>query len=88
MVNSTGTTTLTLPRTIGETMEFDQPLELSSIAIISGELGPGFLLFDDNGTMSVCTKITSDEEGNLKYDFMTTTLDTEIDIQNALSQSY
>lgn len=88
MVNNTGTTSSTLPRTIGEIMEFDQPLELASIAIISGELGPGFLLFDDNGTMSVCIEVTSDDEGNLNYKFMTTTLDTEIDIQNALSQSY
>lgn len=88
MVNNTGTTSSTLPRTIGEVMEFDQPLELASIAIISGELGPGFLLFDNDGTMSVCTEITSDEEGNLKYKFMTTTLDTEVDIQNLLSQNY
>lgn len=88
MVNNTGTTSSKLPRTIGEIMEFDQPLELSSIAIISGELGPGFLLFDDDGTMSICTKVSANEEGDLTYHFMTTTLDTEIDIQSILLQSY
>lgn len=87
-MNNVGTTTYTLPRTIGETMDFDDPLELASIAIISGELSKGFLLFDVDGTMGICSNITLDEEGNPTYQFRTSTLNTEIDVQNILSQNY
>lgn len=88
MVNNTGTTTSKLPRTIGRAIEFNELSGLSSVTIISGELGLGFLLFDEDGTVSVCTETMADEQGNLSYEFTTTTLDTEIDIQDALSQSY
>lgn len=88
MDNNIGTTNQTLPRVIGETMDFDTPLELSSITILSGELSLGFLLFDDNGTMAVCSKIIVGDTGDPTYTFKTSTKDTEIDIHNILLGSY
>lgn len=88
MNNNIGTTSYTLPRIIGNIMNFDDPLELASISVISGELSLGFLLFDNDGTMGVCTKITYDSENNPTYEFRTSTLNAEIDVQNILSQSY
>ena len=88
MVNNIGTTSTVLPIIIGEIKEFATSESIATIAISSGELGLGFLLFDSDGTMSVCTKITADEEGNPSYTFTTSSISADAVIKNALSESY
>ena len=88
MANNIGTTSTTLPRTIGTTMDFDTNQELTSITAISGEVDIGFMLFDNDGTMAICTGFTRDQENNPIYTFRTSTLNTEIDVQAILSQRY
>lgn len=87
MNNNVATTSIRLPRTIGDTMEFDELEELSSISRVSGELSVGMLLFDIDGTMAACTAITTVDEDRV-YTFKTLTLNTEIDIQDILAQGY
>lgn len=88
MANNIGITSEKLPRTIGNTMEFDTTPELSSISLITGELDLGCMIFDADGTMGVCTGFRRDENNNPIYTITTTTLNTEIDIQTILSKSY
>lgn len=88
MANNIGITSEKLPRVIGETMDFDTTSELSSITIVTGEMDLGCLIFDEDGTMGVCSGFRRDESNNPIYTVQTTTLNTEIDVQDLLSQSY
>lgn len=88
MANNIGITSEKLPRVIGETMDFDTISEISSITMITGEMDLGCLIFDEDGTMGVCSGFKRDESNNPIYTVQTTTLNTEIDVQDLLSQSY
>lgn len=85
MGNNIGTIGILLPRTIGDTITVTTP---SSVTIISGYTDVGFIVFDNDGTMGVCTSFTRDANDNPIYVFRTCTLNTEIDIQSILAQSY
>ena len=73
------------PRAIGETLNITDPSVLNAV---SGEVDIGFMAFDTDGTLGVCTAFTRDQGGNPTYTFRTSSLNTEIDVQNILSQSY
>lgn len=73
------------PRVIGETLNITDPSVLNNV---SGEVDLGFIAFDTDGTMAVCTAFSRDQQDNPIYTFRTTSLNTEIDVQNILSQSY
>ena len=88
MANNVGITSEKLPRIIGETMDFDTTSEVSSITLITGELDLGCIIFDEDGTMGVCSGFRRDENDNPIYTIRTTTLNTEIDVSEILSQSY
>lgn len=88
MSNNIGITTETLPRTIGQTVEFDTTGEWNSITMISGQLDLGAIIFDEDGTMGVCSKFTRDENNNPIHTVRTTTLNTQIDVQAILGKSY
>lgn len=88
MANNIGTTTSTLSRTIGGTTVITDPLNTSGITIISGQLGVGAMIFDSNGTMGVCTAFELNQSQTYDYTFRTSSLNTEIDIQTMLGQSY
>lgn len=88
MANNVGITTESLPRTIGQTMDFDTTGEWSSITMFSGQLDLGAIIFDENGTMGVCSSFTRDENNNPIYTIRTMTLDTQIDVQTILGKSY
>ena len=89
MSNNIGITTETLPRTIGQTVEFDTTGEWNSITMISGQLDLGAIIFDEDGTMGVCSEFTRDDNNNNPlYTIRTTTLNTQIDVQAILGKSY
>lgn len=88
MANNIGITTESLPRTIGQTIDFDTTDEWSSITMFSGQLDLGAIVFDENGTMGVCSEFNRDENNNPIYTIRTTTLDTQIDVQAILSKRY
>lgn len=88
MANNIGVTTEVLPRTIGQTIEFDTTGEWSSITMFSGQLDLGAIVFDGNGTMGVCSEFNRDENNNPIYTIRTTTLNTQIDVQAILSKRY
>lgn len=88
MANNIGITTENLPRTIGQTIEFDTTDEWSSITMFSGQLDLGAIVFDEKGTMGVCSEFNRDENNNPIYTIRTTTLDTQIDVQAILSKRY
>ena len=81
LINST----VKFSRTIGQTINVTNPSLINSI---SGSMDVGFIAFDVDGTMAVCTSFTRDQQDNPIYTFKTTSLNTEIDITNILSQSY
>ena len=85
MANNIGTVSSLLSRTIGNTTTITNP---ALITAVSGFADVGFIAFDNNGTMGVCTSFTRDANDNPTYIFRTCSLDTEIDVQNILSQSY
>jgi hypothetical protein len=85
MANNIGVTSTTLSRTIGNSTTINNA---SSITAISGYVDVGFIVFDNDGTLGICTSFTRDQQDNPTYVFRTCSLDTEIDIQNILSQSY
>lgn len=88
MANNIGITTLKLPRVIGETVEYDTTEEWTSVTMITGELDLGCIIFDNDGTMGVCSAFNRDSNNNPIYTIKTTTLNTQIDITNILSKSY
>lgn len=85
MANNIGTISTTLSRTIGETITVTDGSLLTSV---SGYVDIGFIAFDNDGTMGVCTSFERDENDEPIYKFRTCTLNTEIDVQNILSQNY
>lgn len=85
MANNIGAIGSTLPRTIGDTVTIT---DASTITAVSGFVDVGFIAFDNNGTMAVCTSFTRDTSDNPIYVFRTCSLDTDIDIQSVLSQNY
>ena len=88
MSNNIGITTESLPRIIGQTMDFDTTGEWSSITMFSGQLDLGAIIFDENGTMGICSGFTRDENNNPIYTIRTMSLDTQIDVQAILGKSY
>ena len=88
MANNVGVTTIKLPRVIGETVDFDTTDEWTSVTMITGELDLGCIVFDNDGTMGVCSGFRRDSNNNPIYTIRTSTLNNEIDINNILSQSY
>lgn len=88
MANNIGITTETLPRIIGQTVDFDTTGEWNSITMFSGQLDLGAIIFDETGTMGVCSSFTRDDDNNPIYTVRTTTLDTQIDVQSILGKSY
>lgn len=88
MANNIGITTVKLPRTLGETIDFDATDELASITLITGEMDLGCMIFDGDGTLGICTSFTRDESGNPIYTIETKSLNAEVDVQNILSQNY
>jgi hypothetical protein len=85
MANNIGTISTKLSRTIGDTITVTDG---SLITAVSGFADVGFMAFDNDGTMGVCTSFTRDESDNPIYIFRTCSLNTEIDTQNILSESY
>ena len=85
MGNNIGTISTTLPRIIGNTITVTNA---SLITAVSGFVDVGFIVFDNDGTMGVCTSFTRDAQGNPIFIFRTCSLNTEIDIQSILAQSY
>lgn len=85
MANNVGTVSTLLSRTIGNNTTITNA---SAITAVSGFADVGFIAFDNNGTMGVCTSFTRDAQDNPTYIFRTCSLNTEIDIQSILSQSY
>lgn len=88
MANNVGVTTLKLPRVIGGTIDFDTTDEWTSVTMITGQLDLGCMVFDNDGTMGICSGFKRDDNDNPIYTIRTSTLNTEIDIQNILSKSY
>lgn len=85
MSNNIGVTSTTLSRTIGNTTTINGA---GTITALSGYIDVGFMVFDDDGTMGICTSFTRDANEQPVYVFRTCSLNTEIDVQNILSQSY
>ena len=85
MANNIGTVGTLLSRTIGATTSITDG---TLITAVSGFADIGFIGFDSNGTMGVCTSFTRDLQDNPTYVFRTCSLNTEIDIQSILAQSY
>ena len=88
MANNIGVTSLKLPRVIGETVDFDISSEWDSVTMITGDLDLGCMIFDNDGTLSICTNFTRDDNDNPIYTLRTSSLNTEIDIQSMLSKNY
>ena len=84
-MNNIGTISISLPRTIGNTLTVTDG---NSINAISGFVDVGFIAFDNNGSMGVCTAFSRDSQDNPTYVFRTCSLDTDIDIQSVLSVGY
>lgn len=86
MENNIGVTSVTLSRIIGDISTITDG---TAITAISGFVDVGFIVFDGDGTMGVCTAFTrSEEDDSPIYTFRTCTLNTEIDVQTMLSKSY
>lgn len=79
MSNNVGTVSVTLSRTIGNTTTITNAAQITAI---SGYADVGFIAFDNDGTVGVCTSFTRDGNGDPTYTFRTCSLNTEIDIQN------
>lgn len=87
MKNNSGTTSEVLTKTLGATQDFDKD-NVDTITLISGELGLGFILFDKDGTMAICSELDEDDEGNPIYRFVISALSAETLINLLLGQSY
>ena len=85
MSNNIGWITRKLSRTIGDEITITSPDEVNTI---SGELDVGYIVYDDDGTMGVCSEFTRDDSGNPTFKIKTTSLNTEIDIETILGKSY
>lgn len=85
MSNNIGTIGTILSKTIGETTTVT---DSNLLTAMSGFVDVGFIAFDDDGTMGVCTSFTRDISGNATYIFRTCSTNAEIDNEDMLSQSY
>lgn len=85
MANNIGTVSSTLSRVIGGSTVITDG---SAINAVSGFADVGFIAFDNDGTMGICTSFARDEADNPIYTFRTCTLNTEIDIQSVLGENY
>lgn len=85
MSNNIGVTSTTLSRTIGNNTIINGA---GTITALAGYIDVGFMVFDGDGTMGICTSFTRDANDQPVYTFRTCSLNTEIDVQNILSQSY
>lgn len=85
MVNNIGTISTTLPRTVGSMINV---MNGSTITAVSGYVDIGFIVFDNNGTMAICTSFTRDADDNPIYAFRTCTLNTAIDTKQMLTANY
>lgn len=85
MSNNVGWINEKLPRKVGVETTITDP---SIIDKISGSLDLGFIVYDDDGTMGVCSEFTRDETGEPTYKIKTVSLNTEIDIVAILRKSY
>lgn len=85
MANNVGTVSSTLSRTIGGTTTVN---DAANINALSGFVDVGFIAFDNNGTMGVCTSFTRNQNDEPVYVFRTCSLNTEIDVQSILEESY
>lgn len=85
MANNIGTISTILPRTIGETVIIKNGEDVNAV---SGFVDEGFIGFDSNGTMAICTLFARDDQDNPEYTFRICSINTEIDIHQILSESY
>ena len=85
MANNIGAIGTTLSRTIGNPTTITDG---SLINAVSGYVDVGFIGFDNDGTMGICISFTRDQQDNPIYVFKTVSLNTEIDIQSILGESY
>lgn len=88
MANNIGVTSLKLPRTIGETVDYDTTDEWTSVTMITGELELGCIIFDEDGTMGVCSASNRDASNNPIYTIRTSSVNTQIDVTSILKQDY
>lgn len=88
MVNNIGTTTETLSRTIGDTISVTDPLNEGKISMITGQLDIGVIVTDSDGTIGIVISYSTNDNGKLVYTIRTASVNTEIDVQEILSQSY
>ena len=80
MVNNVGKTTKTLNINLGGSTIFEPE---DNLTIITGEVGLGLLIFDEDGTLGVISAYTDNES-----DFTVTTYAKSIDIETILSLTY
>lgn len=88
MANNIGVTNLKLSRVIGGLTSYDASSNVSSVTMVSGDLDLGCMIFDDDGTLGICTNLSRDDNNNPIYTIRTSSLNTEIDIQSMLSNNY
>lgn len=80
MVNNIGYTTTKLTQTIGDMTTFGTTDTIATIGTISGNLGIGYILFDDLGTIAVCTSVDNTSFDNPIYSFKTSSVSGEVTI--------
>lgn len=85
MANNIGTIGSALSRTIGDSTTIT---DATVIKALSGFIDVGFMGFDNDGTLGVCTSFTRDDQGKPTYVFRTCSLDTDIDVKTILSEDY
>lgn len=86
MYNNVGVISTTLSKTIGTINNIPESVY---ITVISGEINIGSIVFDDDGTMAVCTEIVGTiGSGEAVYKFKTTVKNAEVDIDYLLTQPY
>ena len=56
--------------------------------MIAGQLDTGAIITDEDGTIGVVVSYATDANNKLVYTIRTTSVNTEIDIQEILSESY
>lgn len=88
MINNIGSTTLTLSTTIGGTTIATDPINLSTIAMIAGELAVGAIITDTNGTIATVISYSLDSNQNYVYTLKTLSTYTEFDVETALTAEY
>lgn len=88
MVNNIGSTTITLSTTIGNTTEATDPINTSTIVMISGELAVGAIITDTNGTVAVVISYRINSSQNYVYTLKTISTYTEYDVEPILQGEY